>query len=256
MRRCWRRIASRTPRYADTGDTAFSTRGGGCPMMTSTAIDQHGHVTTVVYRRRQDLDAHLFGQRGDRGLVLNGNPAAERGGGHGPIHDPGVEVEIAQLLGPEPADGALAGGRWAVNGDSVRNQGSMFPFCTDSLRAGKRDMSGCLVQRLAFTWRQVTPLAGPQISQRQGSQPDPDHALAGWPNSATMRRNWRFRPSRSVTLSQLVDTVLTRPVGTWRRLLLAPRSAASPSYEPPDPRRVAARATAPRAPAKSGRPPT
>ena len=85
----------------------------------------------------------------------------------------------------------------------------MFPPCADPLRTGKRDVPGCLAQRLAFTWRQVTPLPGPQIPQCQGTEPDADHAQRWVAEQATMRRNWRFRPSRSVTLSQLVDTILT-----------------------------------------------
>ena len=64
-----------------------------------------------------NIDLQALSQCSHAGFILDGNTLFQRDPGHCPVHDTRVQVDVAQPVSHQPSNGALARGRWAVNGD-------------------------------------------------------------------------------------------------------------------------------------------
>ena len=113
-------------------------------------------------------------------FIVRRNATRQGHRGDGPVHDAGVEIEIAKMLGQKTADGALARSGRAVNCDRAGRQCGRFPFVLFFCREGflvraSFAVVGGLTQR-----RAPRPPSGPamlrtEFAKGQRAKTDADH---------------------------------------------------------------------------------
>jgi len=85
---------------------------------------QHVVLAPVWDRGRLHIDHNPLGDHRDLRLIVDGDSSPQDCQGDCPIHDSGVEIQIAQLGRQRSSQGRFAGGCRPIDGDGARDHGS------------------------------------------------------------------------------------------------------------------------------------
>src|SRR6266567_2099595 len=147
-------------------------------------------------------------------IRVGGVDAALRGQpGDGPIHEAAVDERQAEPICHSPADSRLSGGHAAVDGDD---------HC-GSIRTARRSAS----TSASPSTRQSPTFNRPSLS---GPNPTRRKDCTLWPTACSMRRTWRWRPSRITTRTSVLPapTAGSKPMTSTSAGAVLPSSRSTP----------------------------